>query len=60
MRSLLVRLTCVVVNFLLGDTGPHVTAAQERDLAAARAGDPCVLRPGGSAGAEGGAGSESA
>ena len=40
MRSLFVRLTCVVVNFLLGDTGPHVTAAQERDLATARAGDP--------------------
>ncbi len=29
-----------MVNFLLGDTGPHVTATQERDLAAARAGDP--------------------
>ncbi len=40
MRSFFVRLTCVVVNFLLGDTGPHVTAAQARDLEAARAGDP--------------------
>ncbi len=40
MRSLLVRLTCVLVNFLLGDTGPQVTAAQARDLEAARAGDP--------------------
>ena len=40
MRSLFVRLTCVVVNFLLGDTGSHVTAAQERHQHLARAGDP--------------------
>ncbi len=40
MRSLFVRLTCVVVNFLLGETGSRVTAAQERDLHLARAGDP--------------------
>ena len=40
MRSLFVRLTCIVVNFLLGDTGSHVSAAQERDLHLARADEP--------------------
>lgn len=40
MRSLLVRLICVVVNFLLGDTGSRVSAAQERALHLARGDDP--------------------
>jgi hypothetical protein len=40
MRALLVRGVCVAVNFLLGDTGSVVTAAQERELALGRARDP--------------------
>ena len=42
MRALLVRGVCLAVNFLLDDTGSVVTAAQERELALARARDPYV------------------
>jgi hypothetical protein len=40
VRSLLVRLVCIAVNGLLGDTGSRVSPGREREMAVARRTDP--------------------
>jgi len=40
MRELIVRVSCLLANLVLGEPRLVVTEAQEKELALARAGDP--------------------